>query len=374
MSTWSTLPLENRTVNLDRRRVPITGKDRVAGEYPYYGASGIVDHVDGFLFDGVHLLVAEDGENLRSRKTPIAFLAEGKFWVNNHAHVLQASDGNDLRFLAYALEGTDVSAYITGSTQPKLSQGSLNRIPICAPHYDEQRVIADTLGSLDSKAESNKRAVRIILDLVDAIAVREGADLPGVPLSAIASPARNSVSPTALGTTAVDHYSLPAFDESGVPDTCAASSILSNKLLVPHKAVLVSRLNPRFNRTWWASSRSTVPALASTEFLVLEAPTTVELAAVWLAVRDPYFVSELRRRVTGTSGSHQRVRPDDALAITVPDFSKAPTAILDTTLALLDRSASLLAEVQHLRQLRDALAPELLSGRLSVVDVERITA
>ena len=79
---WRIQPLGELTINLDYRRVPVKEPDRRPGPYPYYGASGIVDYVDGYLFDGDHLLIAEDGENLRTRKTPIAFLAWGKFWVN----------------------------------------------------------------------------------------------------------------------------------------------------------------------------------------------------------------------------------------------------------------------------------------------------
>ena len=93
MTEWRELPLGDLTDNFDSIRVPVKEADRRYGLYPYYGASGIVDHVDNFLFDGEYLLIAEDGENLRSRKTPIAFMARGKFWVNNHAHIVQ---GNSL--------------------------------------------------------------------------------------------------------------------------------------------------------------------------------------------------------------------------------------------------------------------------------------
>lgn len=87
----------------DSKRIPVKKADRKPGPYPYYGASGIVDWVDSYIFDGSYLLLAEDGENLRTKSTPIAFLAEGKFWVNNHAHILQGSDDLDTRFFCYAL-------------------------------------------------------------------------------------------------------------------------------------------------------------------------------------------------------------------------------------------------------------------------------
>lgn len=154
---WRERPLGELTENLDSVRVPVKEADRRSGPYPYYGASGIVDHVDGYLFDGEYLLIAEDGENLRTRQTPVAFMARGKFWVNNHAHIVRANQDADTRFLMYALAASDISGYLTGSTMPKLTQGNMNRIPILAPPPDEQRAIAHILGTLDDKIELNRR-------------------------------------------------------------------------------------------------------------------------------------------------------------------------------------------------------------------------
>lgn len=357
-------PLGELVINLDRKRVPVKASDRRQGPYPYYGASGVVDFVDSYLFEGLHLLVAEDGENLRSRRTPISFLADGQFWVNNHAHVLQGNSANDTRFLSYALEATDISGYITGSAQPKLSQASLSAVEVPAPPLRTQQAIAATLGALDNKIASNLRLVTLLSDLIDTHAERHGAGLPTVPLGDIATPVKESLNPSNLGNTQVDHFSLPAFDRGTRPERVAASSIMSNKLRVPKQAILLSRLNPRFNRTWWASTTAETPALASTEFLVLTAEDEQRLAAVWLALRDPFFRGEMPKRVTGTSGSHQRVRPDDVLAIEVPDFTSEPTVLKEAALAMLKRSENLRAESARLSALRDALLPGLLSGRL----------
>jgi len=154
---WRERTLGELTDNFDGVRVPVKEADRRTGPHPYYGASGIVDHVDGFLFDGEYLLIAEDGENLRTRTTPVAFLARGKFWVNNHAHVVRGNDEADTRFLMYSLAATDISGYLTGSTMPKLTQGNMNRIPLLAPPLPEQRAIAHILGTLDDKIELNRR-------------------------------------------------------------------------------------------------------------------------------------------------------------------------------------------------------------------------
>lgn len=154
---WQKRPLGELVQNLDGKRVPVKEADRKRGPYPYYGASGVVDYVDGFLFEGLHLLVAEDGENLRTRKLPVAFLADGRFWVNNHAHVVRGNAEADTRFLCYALQQADISAFLSGSTMPKLTQGNLLRIPVLTPPLPEQRAIAATLGALDDKIELNRK-------------------------------------------------------------------------------------------------------------------------------------------------------------------------------------------------------------------------
>ena len=166
---WSTSRLEDLSINFDGRRRPVKESDRRPGPYPYYGASGIVDHVDDYLFDGEYLLVAEDGENLRTRQTPIAFLARGKFWVNNHAHIITANDRADTRFLMYALRHVDINAYLTGAVMPKLTQGNLKRIEISHPLLPEQRAIAGVLSSLDDKIEQNRRTARTLERLARAI-------------------------------------------------------------------------------------------------------------------------------------------------------------------------------------------------------------
>ncbi len=154
---WPFVPLGELIENFDGRRVPVKEIERKPGPYPYYGASGIVDRVERYLFDGEYLLIGEDGENLRTRQTPIAFMAKGKFWVNNHAHIVRGNHRADTRFLSYALSQTDISCYLTGSTMPKLTQGNLNRLPVIAPPLVEQKAIAAVLGALDDKIELNRR-------------------------------------------------------------------------------------------------------------------------------------------------------------------------------------------------------------------------
>lgn len=138
-------PLGEVCENLDNRRVPITKKDRIEGEIPYYGASGIVDYVDGFIFDEDLLLVSEDGANLLARTYPIAFSVTGKSWVNNHAHVLKFSESVTQKFIEYFLNSIALNDFVSGMAQPKLNQRALNSIPVPCPSTKEQKRILDIL-------------------------------------------------------------------------------------------------------------------------------------------------------------------------------------------------------------------------------------
>lgn len=145
------------TINHDKKRKPLSAQQRASmqGEYRYYGAQSVIDHVNDYLFDGEYLLIAEDGENLKSGKQNIAQIVEGQFWLNNHAHIVQTNDLCNLRYLGYWLNVADISGYITGSAQPKLSQANLNAIEINLPKRDLQDKIVDTLYVLDKKIEAN---------------------------------------------------------------------------------------------------------------------------------------------------------------------------------------------------------------------------
>ena len=159
MSEWKTYKLRDVVNILDYKRIPLSSRQREQrrGKYPYYGAQGIIDYIDDYIFDGIYLLVAEDGENLRSKKQHIAQLVSGKYWVNNHAHILESNGLCDIRYICYLLNVFDISGYITGSAQPKLNQANLLAIEITLPPLAEQKRIADILSAIDDKIELNRR-------------------------------------------------------------------------------------------------------------------------------------------------------------------------------------------------------------------------
>ncbi len=146
---WEMKPLGKVAENLDNKRRPITSSDREAGDVPYYGASGIVDYVEGFIFNEDLLCVSEDGANLVARTYPIAFPISGKTWVNNHAHVLRFANQCTQKFVEVYLNSIKLDDFITGMAQPKLNKAMLDKIPIPHPEVPEQQRIADCLTSLD---------------------------------------------------------------------------------------------------------------------------------------------------------------------------------------------------------------------------------
>lgn len=148
------VPLESISRNLDNQRVPISQRDRVAGDIPYYGASGIVDYVADYIFDGDYLLISEDGANLRTRVSPIAFSITGRTWVNNHAHVLEFDSYYVRKFVEHYINDTDLSAFVSGGAQPKLNQRNLNSIPIPVYTEAEMKSVVNKLDALEALIRS----------------------------------------------------------------------------------------------------------------------------------------------------------------------------------------------------------------------------
>jgi type I restriction enzyme S subunit len=159
--TWDRAPFGVLVENYDGRRVPVKADQRRKGPYPYYGAQGIIDYVDGFLFDGDYVLVAEDGANLLSRNLPIAVQAHGKFWVNNHAHVVQPKPGMLPEYLTAVMNADSLAGAITGSAQPKLPQKALNRLLIPTPPLEEQRKLVAYMERAATGYDAAQQTVRM---------------------------------------------------------------------------------------------------------------------------------------------------------------------------------------------------------------------
>ena len=166
---WGGKPFKDITINLDSKRKPVKDADRkkMQGIYPYYGATGIVDYVNDYRQDGDFLLISEDGKALELRSKPIAFLASGKIWVNNHAHVQQCTDECNMIYLMYHINFMDISIWVTGIDQKKLNRANLDIIPIALPPIELQNQFADFVVSVDkskSKIQKSLEETQLLFD------------------------------------------------------------------------------------------------------------------------------------------------------------------------------------------------------------------
>ena len=140
----------------DGKRIPIDSGLRISGEFPYYGATGIIDYVDDYIFDGEYVLLAEDGANITMRNYPVAYLTKGKFWLNNHAHIMKMVNGENY-FLVQILEKIDYVKYNTGTAQPKLNSKVVKNIEFKLPKPEEQKVIGSVFKQLDNLITLHQR-------------------------------------------------------------------------------------------------------------------------------------------------------------------------------------------------------------------------
>ena len=258
----------------------------------------------------------------------------------------------------------ELLAAATGSTFPNVSRLQLSELPVALPSAAVRTEISGLLGALDDKIESNQAVITRAEQLIDEIAVQRATDLPMVALSEVCSLSKSTWKPETSPDQTVQLFSLPAFDEGATPEQAAVASIKSNKTLMDRPGILVSRLNPRISRMWWVETDAARVNVCSPEFAYLTAGDMHGLACTWLAVRSPEFRGEMVDRVTGTSGSHQRVRPADLMTIGVPDYRSLAEHIQATVLTLLHLVSDRRRQSVALAELRDVLLPELMSGRM----------
>lgn len=152
----------------NHKRVPLSKMQRNQksfSKYPYYGAQGIIDYIDNYIFDGTYLLIAEDGENLRSRKNNIATIAKNKFWVNNHAHILSVKENFNIYYILYLINSMDISGYLTGTVQPKLSKKNLESVILNIPEKNIQDKIGDLIVNIENKINTNDKLIANLEEL-----------------------------------------------------------------------------------------------------------------------------------------------------------------------------------------------------------------
>lgn len=305
--------------------------------------------------------------------------------------VLLRADGTRISpaFLRWLVRSPDwweqVSAFINaGAVFDSLKCADIPGFRLPIPPKSEQLRIAAVLDALDDKIELNRRMNGTLESIAHAVFQSWFIDVDPVCIKALASEAdlsgdgsiaqladlvvvhRDSVAPGEIENEIVDHYSIPAFDDGRMPAAEFGSTIKSNKFAVQTGSVLVSRLNPRIPRVWLPTLRGSRRGVCSTEFMVLSPRPPFTREYLYGLLRTDEFREELSSRITGTSGSHQRVKPLDVMSIPVVSPPRRHIAAFSRLAApLLEQVGLLREETRMLADLRDALLPRLLDGSLS---------
>jgi type I restriction enzyme S subunit len=368
-NAWSIAKLGDVIDLFDSQRVPLNSRQRRErqGIYPYYGAQGIIDHIDNFIFDGRYILVAEDGENLNSRKLPLALIASGKFWVNNHAHILRAKpDIADDAYLLACLNNVDIKPFVTGAAQPKLSQANLRLIEIALPPLPTQRRIAGILSAYDNLIENSQRRIKILESVARAI-YREWfvhfrfpghESVPRVPSALGEIPQGWEV--RRLGEALELNYgkalkkedrcdgAIPVFGSSGQVGTHDIPLARGPGVIVGRKGNVGS--------VFWCDS----------DFFVIDTAyyvtSTLPLRYLFYVLPTLNFINS-DAAVPGLSRSQAY-----SLEIIVP-----PNSVLDSFCSVEESLSAQLSvlnrQVDNLRATRDLLLPRLMSGQIDVEDL-----
>lgn len=293
--------------------------------------------------------------------------------VNQHVAIVRSDrERLDPRWLQYWLAQPRVKDNLlllasAGGSRPALTKTMLSDIEIPLPALATQHKVASVLGSLDDKIAANRATSSASRQLIQAIA--ENSE-NRVSLGKLAARSKTSVRPSRLGRHLVAHYSIPNFD-TGYPALESTATIRSNKMLIEHACVLVSKLNPDTPRIWSipAVSEKQV-SLGSPEFIVLE-PSGVTQSQLYAATLHPNFHEQLASLVGGTSKSHQRVKPEEMLKCLVPDVRELTNAQIDFLETLVQLDAHAVQETNSLTNTRDELLPLLMSGKISVKEAEQ---
>lgn len=335
-------------------------------------------------------------------------LGQRLFAIRAESRVLEG------RFLYYAMQSSFVKHELlsraSGTTVHGIRQSELRKISVPLPPLSEQRAIATMLGALDDKIELNRKMSATLEAMARALfkswfvdfdpvrAKAEGRD-PGLPpeiaalfpdsfedselggiptgwriehVGSIANVNRLTINPTAYPDENFCHYSLPAFDDRRCPSRQTGSEIQSNKFVVPRNSVLLSRLNPRTPRVWMPRVDGVLRSICSPEFAVMT-PNIFSRELLYCLFSSPNFCGVFATMVTGTSGSHQRVKPDSLAKMPVVSPPKSVAErFTDFAGPILSRAQHCLNESQLLATLRDTLLPKLISGEIRVTDAERL--
>ena len=365
-----TFRFDEVTINFDRKRIPLSAKQRSErqGSYRYYGAQGVIDYVDDYIFDGTYLLIAEDGENLQSQKQNIAQIAKGKFWVNNHAHIVQTNERCDLQYLHYLINSMDLSGYITGSAQPKLSQANLNAVTLQLPAIVEQKKIVSILSSLDDKIELNNKINENLQKQAFALFDKLIFDSDNTECQVSDIAYLNPKRPLSKNQVA------RCIDMSQLSTTGALPSGWEMKpftggMRLTNGDTLLARITPCLENGKAAFIDfldENEVAFGSTEYIVLAPKEGIPAEFLYCLARYPAFVDYAVKNMNGSSG-RQRVSAETIGQFAFPEVSKSCLSVFSANVAPMFRKMRCnFFENLRLGAIRNVLLPKLMNGEIEI--------
>ena len=403
-NSWTETTLGEVIELYDHERIPLSTQKRSQrqGAYPYYGASGVIDYVDDYIFNGRFLLISEDGANLMDRKTPIAFFASGKFWVNNHAHVVRGIPKvADDYFLMSYIQSANISGYITGTAQPKLSQSNLKAIRLPLPPFPTQCKIAAVLSTYDNLIENNTRRIEILEEMAQAIYRQwfvefrfpghEGMEMVEAELGLI--PQGWEVKQLGEVISEIIDYrgKTPKklggdWADSGIM-ALSAMNVKQGKLVNLEKAKFVSE---QLYEKWMKSEIAKNDILMTSEaplgevyyltekrkiclsqrlYCIRANPNIIKPSLLFYAISSPAIQNQLHASATGTTVLGIRQAALRKISVIIPPLqlqSKAES-VLETLTTIKE---TLEKKNTNLRQTRDLLLPKLISGEIDVSELQ----
>lgn len=328
------------------------------GPFAVYGANGAIGHAARCNAGGPLIVLGRVGSYCGSLR-----YSESDAWVTDNALVCRPKNPEETRFWYYALHTCRLNEHRAGSGQPLLNQSILRDVTVHAVAPGDRRSIATLLGAFDDRVAANERVIRA----AEALMVATAQAVPDlVPLSSLANRATAVRDPGEFEDV-VTHFSLPAFDDGAKPKLVDRECVKSGKFALVQPCVLFAKLNPRIPRIWNVVRLPAGMALASMEFVVLT-PVGVDTSALWSALRQREVSETLQRRVAGTSGSHQRIRPRDLMEIPVRDVRRLSAEAARTVAGLGALAHARRIESLRLAACRDVMLPLLMSGRVRVTD------
>jgi len=405
MAEWRDMTLGD-FVTLQRGH-DLTESERRVGTVPIMGSAGQNGYHDTALAKGPGIVIGRSGASFGQ-----VHYSAADFWPHNTALYVTDFKSNDKRFAFYFLKGINFDRYNSGSAQASLNRNYIYPIPVRVPPLARQKAIAAVLGALDDKIELNRR-IHATLEAMaralfqswfvdfDPVAAKldgrqplgldeataalfpatfqdsEGGHIPKGwtvgKVSDLCTLKRDGVNPGDFPTETFDHFSLPAFDAGRTPKVELGCAIMSNKLVVTPNSVLLSKLNPHIPRIWLPDVHPTRRSICSTEFMVACSKPGVSREYLFSLFTSSAFAAVYGTLVTGTTGSHQRIRPESVLEMRIiipkPALLKAFTDLAKPMFDLINLNTG---QSRTLATLRDTLLPKLLRGELSTAAVSTL--